>query len=110
MTDRASAVSMLIVAVIALLLCGVVMIDLPLRRADHVASEPITFRIDPNTADAATLCLLPRIGPGIAQRIIDDRNANGPFDSPDDMTRVTMIGDKTVQAFEPWVRVDSSDR
>jgi len=104
MTDRVSAVSLLIIGAAALFVCVLVMLDRPLRRVDHAASEPITFKIDPNTADADTLCLLPRIGPGIAQRIIDDRNANGPFDSADDMTRVSMIGEKTVEAFEPWIR------
>ncbi len=40
--------------------------------------------IDLNTADAAALETLPRIGPALAQRIIDWRTANGRFTSVDD--------------------------
>jgi competence protein ComEA len=46
-----------------------------------------------NTADVATLDTLPRIGPALAQRIIDWREANGPFTSVDQLLDVAGIGD-----------------
>jgi competence protein ComEA len=46
-----------------------------------------------NTADVAALDTLPRIGPALAQRIIDWRDANGPFTSVDQLLEVTGIGD-----------------
>lgn len=46
-----------------------------------------------NTADVADLDTLPRIGPALAQRIIDWREANGPFTSVDQLLEVTGIGD-----------------
>ena len=46
-----------------------------------------------NTADVAALDTLPRIGPALAQRIIDWREANGPFTSIDQLLEVTGIGD-----------------
>ena len=46
-----------------------------------------------NTADVAALDTLPRIGPALAQRIIDWREANGPFTSVDQLSEVTGIGD-----------------
>ena len=47
-----------------------------------------------NTADAAALDALPGVGPSTAQAIIEDREANGSFDSPEDLMRVTGIGEK----------------
>ncbi|UOQ89390.1 ComEA family DNA-binding protein [Agromyces endophyticus] len=46
-----------------------------------------------NTADVAELDTLPRIGPALAQRIVDWRDANGPFTSTDQLLDVAGIGD-----------------
>jgi competence protein ComEA len=46
-----------------------------------------------NTADVAALDTLPRIGPALAQRIIDWREASGPFTSVDQLLEVAGIGD-----------------
>jgi competence protein ComEA len=60
-------------------------------------------RVDLNTADAATLDTLPRIGPAMAQRIIDWREANGPITSVDELLAVSGIGSKTVEALRSLV-------
>jgi competence protein ComEA len=73
---------------------------------ETVASAPGTAadgRVDLNTADAATLETLPRIGPAMAQRIIDWREANGPISSVDDLLAVSGIGTKTVEALRRLV-------
>jgi competence protein ComEA len=49
-------------------------------------------KVNINTADAATLALLPGIGPSLAQRIIDYRQANGPFARIEDIVNVSGIG------------------
>ncbi|MCB9626537.1 MAG: helix-hairpin-helix domain-containing protein [Sandaracinaceae bacterium] len=54
-------------------------------------------RIDVNHADALTLQLLPGVGPVVAQRILDDRAAHGPYPSLEAMTRVSGIGPRTVE-------------
>lgn len=109
MGDRATSLATLLLAGAMLLACVAVFVLQPDRLAALQSTEAITYRINPNEADAQTLCLLPRIGPGIAQRLIDDRQANGPFQDASDLARVPMIGDKTVEALRPWVVFDPQD-
>lgn len=54
-------------------------------------------RININTATEEELQALPRIGPKIAWRIVDDRAANGPFRDAADIMRVKGIGPKTLE-------------
>lgn len=64
--------------------------------------------VDINTADEETLRQLPGIGPALAERIVADRIANGPFASVDDLTRVSGIGEKTVEELRPYVTAETS--
>jgi len=61
-----------------------------------VASQQ-TAVVNINTADAAALDTLPGVGPSTAQKIISDREANGPFASPEDLGRVSGIGPKRLE-------------
>ena len=50
-------------------------------------------RININSASAEELEALPGIGPVLAKRIVQDREANGPFSTVDDLDRVKGIGE-----------------
>ncbi len=62
-------------------------------------------KVNVNTADAEQLALLPRIGPAVAQRIIEFREQNGSFKSAEDLMLVRGIGEKTFELLEPYVAV-----
>lgn len=61
--------------------------------------------VNVNTADPSQLALLPRVGPAVAQRIVDFRKENGPFKSTEDLMLVQGIGEKTYQLIKPYVAV-----
>lgn len=59
-----------------------------------------------NTAEAAQLALLPRVGPKAAERIIEYRKANGGFRKATDLMQVKGIGDKTFELLSPYIAVE----
>jgi competence protein ComEA len=65
-----------------------------------------TGRININSADTEELALLPRVGPSVAGRIVEFREANGQFDSVEDLMLVRGIGEKTFEMMEPYVKLD----
>lgn len=82
--------------------------------ADATASAWITSgaapgaprKINVNTADARALESLPGIGPVLAARIVADRTARGPFRRPEDLTRVSGIGPKTLEGFRDLITTE----
>lgn len=59
--------------------------------------------VNVNTATAAELETLPRIGPALAGRILEYRELNGPFTSLDDLGNVSGIGPATLEQLAPLV-------
>ncbi|WP_105033850.1 helix-hairpin-helix domain-containing protein [Cryobacterium aureum] len=62
-------------------------------------------KVNLNTATVADLDSLPRIGPTMAQRIIEYRTKNGRFTSVDGLRDVTGIGDKTFEALKDLITI-----
>lgn len=60
-------------------------------------------RVNLNTATVAELDTLPRVGPAIAQRIVDWRTTNGRFSAVDDLLSVPGIGEKMLESLRPLV-------
>jgi competence protein ComEA len=57
------------------------------------SAQPVSGgKVNVNTADAAALESLPGIGPTLAQRILDYRQAHGPFARVEDIMEVSGIG------------------
>lgn len=74
--------------------------------AEAGAAEPAgDGRVNLNTADATQLDTLPRIGPAMADRIIQWRDENGRFTSVEDLLAVPGIGDKMLETLRDLVTV-----
>jgi competence protein ComEA len=61
------------------------------------------FQIDINTADWPEFALLPSVGEVLAKRIVEDREARGPFRDWNDLRRVRGIGPKTFDQIKPYL-------
>jgi competence protein ComEA len=61
-----------------------------------------------NTADAATLAAeLTGVGPALAKAIVEDRDQNGVFNRPEDLTRVSGIGMSVIETNREYILVES---
>lgn len=56
-----------------------------------------------NTATVQELQLLPRVGPSLAQRIVEFRDKNGPFKRVEELMQVKGIGEKTFALLQPHI-------
>jgi len=63
-------------------------------------------KVNINTATVEQLDTLPGIGPAIAQRIVDYRQANGPFSAPEDIMNVKGIGEATFEELRDLITVE----
>ncbi len=54
-------------------------------------------KVNINQASVEEIALLKNIGPKYAERIIQYRQANGPFKSPEELMKVQGIGSKTFE-------------
>jgi comEA protein len=86
----------------ACLVLGLLLVSFSAVLAEAQTAAP---KININTASAADFQKLPRIGPQIAQRIIDFRTQNGPFKRVEELMKVKGIGEKLFDQIKDRVMV-----
>lgn len=97
------------------ILVGVLLI-VAVRRTGHdpfidvpvPAERSAAVRIDLNTAAWYDLLLLDGVGETLARRIVEDRAANGPLATVDDLARVPGIGPGKLQAIREQATVSGA--
>ena len=73
---------------------------------DPPTPTPQRERVDVNTASLEELVTLPGIGEKRAADIIAEREANGPYRFPEDLTRVSGIGEAVVAGLLDYITVE----
>lgn len=68
--------------------------------------EPLVTTIHINTARKVELCLLPGVGPKLAQAIIDFRASHGPIRKWEELDQVKGIGPKTIENIKVYASLD----
>jgi competence protein ComEA len=71
---------------------------------DRASPQAVAFEVDVNTAGWPELSVLPNIGETLARRIVESREAEGPFADVDDLQRVRGIGPRTLEQLRPYLR------
>ncbi len=75
----------------------------PIQSASNVTDQKINI----NTASAAELQQLPRIGEKVAQRIIDFREEHGNFQKIEEIMKVSGIGERMFANLKELITVGS---
>jgi len=86
-----------------LVLCLMVGLASPVWAADGE-------KININTADAQQLTQLAKVGPAVAQKIVEYREAHGPFKTPEDLLQVKGVGPKILELNKDRISVGGEAR
>ena len=90
--------SIAILSLVIISICGAAF-------ADTQAVAPAGV-VNINTADAAQLSNLPRVGLKVAQRIVEYRTAHGPFARTSDLMQVKGFGQKSFDRISAYLTVE----
>ena len=69
-------------------------------------SQPLPHAVNINTASPEELQKIPHIGESLARKIVEHREANGPFRRVEHLMLVSGISDKRFRKIRPLVRVE----
>jgi len=70
----------------------------------------LALLVDLDVASATSIESLPRIGPALARRILEDRAKRGPFGSLEALDRVRGVGPALQREIAPYVTFSTSGR
>lgn len=84
------------------LILGFLLLPLAALQTSGKANQP---KVNINTASLEELQKLPRIGPQVAQRIIDYRKENGNFKRIEDIMKVRGVGEKIFNQLKDLITV-----
>lgn len=76
---------------------------------ERLPARQYDFRIDINSASWVEWTQIESIGEVTAQKILADREANGPFRNVKDLLRVKGIGPKKLEMMRPFLREPTTD-
>jgi comEA protein len=93
--------------VLALALAAVVL-AIAFASAYAQSAAPKT-KVNINTAPASELETLPRVGPKVAQRIVDFRTKNGNFKKVEEIMKVQGIGEKVYEQIKDLITVGAEN-
>lgn len=77
--------------------------NVPIREVFSVDRLGKSYLVDINTANVHELRILPGIGKITAEKIVAEREANGPYRSVDDLTRVKGLGRRKVETIAEMI-------
>lgn len=76
------------------------------EQTEHSQTEStVPGKLNINLATAKELAMLPGIGDGYAQRIVEYRENNGPFLSTKDLMNINGIGEKRFESISDYITV-----
>lgn len=73
------------------------------KGAVRITADGVLVNI--NLATLEDLQVIPGVGPSTAQKILDYRNANGPFQKPEDLKKISGIGEKTYENLKDFIEI-----
>jgi competence protein ComEA len=86
----------------------VIVPSIPLPNTDNQTASTVQVTsklVNINSAGLGELDTIPGVGPALAQRIIDFREQNGLFSSPEEIQNVSGIGPKTYEKMAGYITV-----
>ncbi|MFV2073282.1 MAG: ComEA family DNA-binding protein [Thermoanaerobaculales bacterium] len=86
--------------------CSLILVVLAITTLAVAGTGATEGVVNINSADTEQLQMLPRVGPALAGRIVEFREANGAFQSVDEIVAVKGIGERSFEKLKPYIVTD----